>query len=145
MNHGLLPDMWHTVVLLQTGAFSALRGVTLVDEGTPGHPIPVKSADTTADPDDAHRGHEWFRQASERWRITCTCLMSCFSPESYSSPDNQSHLCRGLITPYHTEGGGEGQIRRKMWQVWTMSQKTSTFNMIKLSSFLHSNSLSFKE
>lgn len=44
----------------------------------------------------------------------CTCSVSRSSPESYSSPDNQRHLCRGLITPYHAErrvrggGGGEG-------------------------------------
>lgn len=35
-----------------------VREETLVDEGTPGHLIIVKSVDTPADPDDAHRGHE---------------------------------------------------------------------------------------
>lgn len=34
------------------------REETLVDEGTPGHLIIVKSVDTPADPDDAHGGHE---------------------------------------------------------------------------------------
>jgi len=42
---------------------------------------------------------------SERRSSTCTCPMSCFSPESYSCPDSRSHLCRGLITPYHMKGG----------------------------------------
>lgn len=35
-----------------------VREEALVDEGTPGHLIIVKSVDTPADPDDAHRGHE---------------------------------------------------------------------------------------
>lgn len=34
------------------------RGKMEVDEGTPGHLVIVESADTAADPSDAHRGHE---------------------------------------------------------------------------------------
>lgn len=138
MNHGIQPDPpWHvvyTAVMLHTGAALPSEGKTLVNEGMLGHLIIVKSADTAADPDDAHRGHEWFRWVSERRSITCTCPMSCFSPESYSSPDNQSHLCRGLITLHHTEGAGE---RKRGWSgarqetvkanLASVTKNTSTF------------------
>ena len=48
--------------------------------------------------------------------------MSCFSPEGYSSPDNQSHLCRGLITPITYRKGGSRARQKRWWKLQTKTQ-----------------------
>lgn len=65
--------------------------------------------------------------------ITCTCPMSRFSPESYSSLDKQDHLCGGLITPSITQGEGErGRNGIRSRAVGEVVTQTSTSNVATL-------------
>lgn len=49
----------------------------------------VRPEEVPADPSDARSRHEWFTS------ITCTCLMSYFSPEGHWSPDNHESSLQG--------------------------------------------------